>query len=127
MIVSKFGGTSVGNFEAMQHSAEIVASNPNRRLVVISATSGTTNDLVALAQGQMDYTVREKLLLDIELRHLSIIEKLKEKDETRVRFQKLLSELRQHLDYIGRDKRWKDALYAFGELMSTSVFMREAS
>ncbi len=124
MIVSKFGGTSVGNFEAMQHSAEIVASNPNRRLIVISATSGTTNDLVTLAQGPMDYTVREKLLLDIELRHLSIIEKLKEKDETRVRFQKLLSELRQHLDYIGRDKRWKDALYAFGELMSTSVFIQ---
>ncbi len=124
MIVSKFGGTSVGNFDAMKHSADIVASDPNRRLIVISATSGTTNDLVELAKGPMDYTAREELLLNIELRHMPIIEQLKEKDETRVRFQKLLSELRQHLDYIGRDKRWKDALYAFGELMSTSIFIQ---
>ena len=124
MIVSKFGGTSVGSFEAMQHSAEIIASNPNRRLIVISATSGTTNDLVTLASAQLSSTAREETIQKIELRHLAIIEKLESQDETRVRFQKLLSELRQHLDFIGRDKRWKDALFAFGELMSTSIFIQ---
>ncbi|MDZ7756139.1 hypothetical protein [Rhodohalobacter sp.] len=52
MIVSKFGGTSVGTFEAMQRSARIVAADRNRQFIVISATSGTTNDLVALSSGK---------------------------------------------------------------------------
>lgn len=124
MIVSKFGGTSVGSFEAMQHSAEIIASNPNRRLIVISATSGTTNDLVTLSSALLSSTAREETIQNIELRHLAIVDKLKSQDETRLRFQNLLSNLRQHLDFIGRDKKWRDTLYAFGELMSTSIFVQ---
>ena len=34
-----------------------------------------------------------------------------------------MSELRAHLVQYGRDKRWKDRLYAFGELMSTRIFV----
>ena len=49
MIVSKFGGTSVGSFEAMSRSAQIISDNPNRCWIVISATSGTTNDLLRLS------------------------------------------------------------------------------
>ena len=48
MIVPKFGGTSVGSYEAMSRSANIIADNPQRSWVVISATSGTTNDLLRL-------------------------------------------------------------------------------
>ncbi len=122
MIVSKFGGTSVGNFEAMQHSASIVAQNPDRKLIVISATSGTTNDLVELENQSIDSTTKERILRNIENRHLSIINQCEQKDELLAPFQKLYSELRQHLDHEGRDKRWKDTLYAFGELMSTNIF-----
>lgn len=124
MIVSKFGGTSVGTFEAMQHSASIVAENKDRRLIVISATSGTTNDLVALENYELDSTSKEEILRRIEARHLSIIQKCEEQAEIAVNFQKLYSELRQHLDQHGRDKRWKDTLYAFGELMSTNIFVQ---
>ncbi len=125
MIVSKFGGTSVGTFEAMQHSAGIVASDPDRKLIVISATSGTTNDLVALTDNTLDSTSREEILLRIEHRHLDIIRKLGEgKQETaRKDFEELFSSLRTHLEYSGRDKRWKDSLFAFGELMSTRIFV----
>jgi len=122
MIVSKFGGTSVGTFEAMQHSASIVAQNPDRKLIVISATSGTTNDLVELENPSIDSTTKEQILRNIEERHLSIINQCEQKDELLSPFQKLYSELRQHLDHEGRDKRWKDTLYAFGELMSTNIF-----
>lgn len=124
MIVSKFGGTSVGTFEAMQHSASIIAENKDRRLIVISATSGTTNDLVALENYELDSTSKEEILRRIEARHLSIIQKCEEQAEIAVNFQKLYSELRQHLDHHGRDKRWKDTLYAFGELMSTNIFVQ---
>ena len=44
MIVSKFGGTSVGSFEAMSRSAQIIADNPNRSWIVISDTAGTLNE-----------------------------------------------------------------------------------
>lgn len=124
MIVSKFGGTSVGTFEAMQHSASIVAENSDRRLIVISATSGTTNDLVALENAELDSTSKEEILLRLEKRHQSIIEKCSKQDELSSTFSKQLSELRQHLDKQGRDKRWKDRLYSFGELMSTRIFVQ---
>lgn len=122
MIVSKFGGTSVGTFEAMQHSATIVAENSDRKLIVISATSGTTNDLVALENPDLDSTSREAILLEIENRHISIINQCASKEKLTKNFQEQLSELRSHLDQPGRDKKWKDTLYAFGELMSTRIF-----
>ncbi|WP_020401930.1 lysine-sensitive aspartokinase 3 [Gracilimonas tropica] len=123
MIVSKFGGTSVGTFEAMQRSARIVAADPNRQLIVISATSGTTNDLVALSS-ELDSTKREEILGRIEERHLAIIEQLRDQETARNDFYTEFSNLREHLDFVGRDKRWKDRLYAFGELMSTRIFVQ---
>lgn len=123
MIVSKFGGTSVGNFEAMQRSARIVASDPQRKLIVISATSGTTNNLVKLSTGHLDSTAKEEILIQIEKKHNTIIENLQQKEEAYRDFKKEISKLREHLDKIDRDKRWKDSLYAFGEMMSTSIFL----
>jgi aspartate kinase len=123
MIVSKFGGTSVGTFEAMQRSARIVAADENRRLIVISATSGSTNDLVALSVANIDSTTQEELLGNIEKRHLEIIEQCKKQEKLRDEFYTQFSQLREHLDFVGRDKRWKDRLYSFGELMSTKIFV----
>lgn len=123
MIVSKFGGTSVGTFEAMMHSASIVAQNPDRKLIVISATSGTTNNLVSLENPNISSTDREKMLLEIEERHIQIIEQLDDPEPVMITFKRQLSELREHLEQFGRDKRWKDTLYSFGELMSTKIFV----
>ncbi len=113
----------MGTLEAMRHSASIVAQNPDRKLIVISATSGTTNDLVALENGELSSTEKEALLLNIEKRHLDIINELEKKEVLLSQFQKQYSELRLHLDKQGRDKRWKDTLYSFGELMSTKIFV----
>ncbi|MDR9414882.1 MAG: lysine-sensitive aspartokinase 3 [Gracilimonas sp.] len=123
MIVSKFGGTSVGTFEAMQRSAKIVATDRNRQLIVISATSGTTNDLVALST-EDNSTKREEILSRIERRHLSIIEHCKDQEKLKKDFYTEFSNLREHLDFVGRDKRWKDTLFSFGELMSTRIFVQ---
>ena len=43
IVVSKFGGTSVADFDAMNRSADIVLSDANVRLVVLSASAGITN------------------------------------------------------------------------------------
>ena len=49
VVVSKFGGTSVADFDAMNRSADVVLSDANVRVVVLSASAGITNLLVALA------------------------------------------------------------------------------
>ncbi len=51
MIVVKFGGTSVGDADAIGRAAEIVRGRtPGRPLVVVSAMAGVTNALLALAE-----------------------------------------------------------------------------
>ncbi len=45
LIVSKFGGSSVKDASAMERCGKIVAQNPLRKVVVISATYNTTNQL----------------------------------------------------------------------------------
>ena len=51
MIIVKFGGTSVADAEAIQRATEIVRGRLDREpIVVVSALSGTTNTLLALAE-----------------------------------------------------------------------------
>lgn len=51
IVVAKFGGTSVADFDAMSRSANIVLADESVRLVVLSASAGVTNLLVELAKG----------------------------------------------------------------------------
>ena len=46
--VMKFGGTSVGSPAMIKHVARLI-SNEEPKLVVLSAMSGTTNALAAIA------------------------------------------------------------------------------
>jgi aspartate kinase len=48
MVVLKFGGTSVGKPERMKKIAELVLGTPGKKIVVLSALSGTTNALVSI-------------------------------------------------------------------------------
>ena len=51
MIVVKFGGTSVGDADAIRRAASIVASRRDRQpIVVVSAMAGVTNALLAIAE-----------------------------------------------------------------------------
>lgn len=51
MIVVKFGGTSVGDAEAIRRTASIVAGRKDRKpIVVVSALGGATNSLLAIAE-----------------------------------------------------------------------------
>ncbi len=120
-IVSKFGGTSMADFEAMQRCAGIVAENPERKIIVVSATAGTTNDLVVLsaspsAQDQQAFLAR------IEKRHRDIIRHLHNAQEMEEQFGHTLDALKEHLSQSKKDEAWKDGLLAFGELMSSPIF-----
>lgn len=79
MIIVKFGGTSVGGAEAIERAARIVRGRLDRRpIVVVSALSGTTNALLAMAEqaarGQLIGAVRAVEVL--RERHLAEAEAL---------------------------------------------------
>ncbi len=48
MYIIKFGGTSVGNPDRLRKVGDLVLGTPGRKIVVLSALSGTTNALVAI-------------------------------------------------------------------------------
>ncbi len=50
MHVWKFGGTSVGKPERMQSIRNLITSDDTRKIVVLSALSGTTNSLLAIGE-----------------------------------------------------------------------------
>jgi aspartate kinase len=54
MIVLKFGGTSVGKPERMKKVGDLVLSEPGKKIVVLSALSGTTNALVAIGENLLN-------------------------------------------------------------------------
>ena len=61
--VLKFGGTSVGTVERIQHVAKIIKREcdaGNKIIVVVSAMAGQTNDLIKLSQSVAnDFSKRE--------------------------------------------------------------------
>ena len=79
MIVLKFGGTSVGDAEAIARTATIVASRRERKpIVVVSALAGVTNALIAIGEqaskGHLIGAVRS--VEAIRARHIEQAEKL---------------------------------------------------
>lgn len=120
--VAKFGGTSVADAAAMTRCAKIVSDDPDKRIVVLSATSGTTNLLVALSSihGRSD---REDMLKTIEEKHLKIAEELESSEETVRRIREILEELRDVANDENRSElKIKDRLLSFGEQLSTTIF-----
>lgn len=69
--VAKFGGTSMGSPEALRNASRILADDRGSRLVVVSATSGTTNQLLALAEAELagDRRSADVLATKIRERH----------------------------------------------------------
>jgi len=64
LIVQKYGGTSVGSIERIQHVAQKVikhAKQGHKVVVVVSAMSGETNRLIALANEIMERPVAREL------------------------------------------------------------------
>ena len=60
MKVLKFGGTSVGSVENMGNVKHII-NDGHKKVVVLSAMSGTTNLLVSLAQDSDEGEINEAI------------------------------------------------------------------
>lgn len=127
LVVSKFGGTSMGDASCMLRSADVSLQRKSN-IVVVSATSGTTNDLIKLGEmaeaGQLAET--ENLIQKIQTKHQAIAKELSA-DEASV---KELSTLLSEMDSIARgiyllrdcSSKAKDVLMSLGERMSSVLF-----
>ena len=62
MIIQKFGGTSLGTPERMHAIASLIADG-ERKVIVLSAVSGTTNTLVEICTALHKKDEEEALLL----------------------------------------------------------------
>ena len=128
MIVAKFGGTSVGDAPAIERLAAIVRDRLDRQpIVVVSAMSGTTNALLAMAEqsarGQLIGAMRA--VEGVRERHLAEAEAMlgKAGAETCDELSVMCDELAQlvgALNVLGDlTPRSLDAVAAFGERLSS--------
>lgn len=128
MIVSKFGGSSVKDAEAMRRCVDIVENNPDIRVVILSATYNTTNELekmAKLAEAQ-NLLAATDLLQKIKDRHYQLAKELGTSDAAYQMIDDLLKEGESLLSGICLLKecsdRALDRLYSIGERMSSALF-----
>ncbi|WP_186374652.1 lysine-sensitive aspartokinase 3 [Yersinia rohdei] len=124
MVVAKFGGTSVADFDAMSRSADVVLSNPDVRLVILSASAGVTNLLVALAEGRA-LEIRTQHVDEIRRIQYSILTKLADSVIIREEIDRMLENIAMLSEAasLATSPALTDELVSHGELMSTLLFV----
>ena len=117
--IAKFGGTSVGNFDAMTSSYKVVVGNKNSRIVVISACSGVTNLLVELASGKCSDSKINEIIEKLRDIHEQIIIHLENQHELRNYIEGHLKEIKEQtlLANKGTNDQLTDSIVSHGELM----------
>ena len=122
--VAKFGGTSVANYSAMQACAKIVIADPNTRVVVLSASAGVTNLLVALANG-VEAEERAKLIGEVRQIQENILNELKDDSRVRPVIEKYLENITalSEAASLATSLALTDELISHGEMMSTQIFI----
>ena len=125
--IYKFGGASVRSAEGVENLARIVAAEPARLLVIVSAMGKTTNALEEVLDRFMRNRSDEAIerFAEIERYHRQIVRSLfADPSSVEARTEKLASEVRELLrsetcreDY----DRWYDRIVSYGELLSTVI------
>lgn len=126
-IVSKFGGTSMGDLSAMDRSAQISIERDSS-VVVVSATSGTTDKLIQVAKlastGNLEDC--EKIVFSIKERHQSLMNELPNNQEAQSALVNHFTELDLLVQNISLLKeltpRAHDHILSLGERMSSLIF-----
>ena len=123
-VVAKFGGTSVADYDAMHRSADVVLSDSTVRLVVLSASAGVTNLLVALSEG-LEATERFVKLDALRKIQFDILERMKSPNVIREEVERLLENITTLAEAasLANSPALTDELVSHGELMSTLLFV----
>lgn len=123
----KFGGTSVGKPERMHEVAKLVTKDDERKIVVLSALSGTTNALVEISNSlsQGDRNAAKEQIENLEEHYHNFCKQLLSNPEA---LDKAIAIVNEHFEFLHiilkisfSDALNKDIL-AQGELLSTKLF-----
>jgi aspartate kinase len=139
MIVHKFGGTSVGSAERFAAVADIMAQQHHRRddllpgetVIVVSAMSGVTDQLIAGARAAAENRdqVYRRIRTGLLTRHVEVVEALLTQNSERLEVSGLIEDRLHELGRLYRSiavlgeltARGTDAVAAFGELLSAHI------
>lgn len=123
LIVAKFGGTSVADYEAMNRSADIVLSRSDVKVVVLSASAGVTNLLVSLAEGQPD-DQRQHLLKNLSQIQYAIANRLRSAAVIRTEIERIIENVALLATKATHSPcaELTDEIVSHGELLSTLLF-----
>src|SRR6188768_2358188 len=127
MIVVKFGGTSVGKPERMKKIAELVLGTPGKKIVVLSALSGTTNTLVAIGDNLLagQKAKAEEAIKALEEHYQGFIKDLYSTESFQAIGQEIVSRFFIFIRLLAAgqfDNKSYRELLAQGELISTELF-----
>ena len=127
MKVLKFGGTSVGTAGSIKNVKKIIASQRGRKVVVVSAMSGVTNDLVSLYQlirANKENDVSEKVQ-NIRQKHLDLIAELFTSEAARNTIQQFENLFSQFEETVSDNKDLSEAMViTYGESFLSLIFSR---
>ncbi len=127
MKVLKFGGTSVGKPERMKQVSSIITSDDSKKIIVLSAVSGTTNILVSIDDAlKSGLNEKAKSIIDKLYQHyISFINDLYLGNEAIVQAREVIDKHFNVLQkcastpYIQESEK---EILAQGELLSTQLF-----
>jgi aspartokinase/homoserine dehydrogenase 1 len=131
MQVLKFGGSSVGSAEAIEKVIAIVTESIKKEptIVVVSAMSGVTDQLLLLAQSASQGNEAYKTIIqNIEQKHLDAVRALlpiQQQSATLSLVKQMLNELEANCEglFMLRELslRMQDKLVSYGEILSSKI------
>jgi aspartate kinase len=128
MQVWKFGGTSVGKPERMHSIRQLITSTDTRKIVVLSALSGTTNALIAIgesAKANQDAEAMQRIK-DLKDHYDTFIKELYQTDTGLAKGQTIVDKefsfIRSLVGIKPFTAKQDKELVAEGELLSTQMF-----
>lgn len=127
MNVLKFGGTSVGKPERMKKIAELVLATPGKKIVVLSALSGTTNALVSIGDHLLlgQKAKAEEAIAALEKHYREFIKDLFSSEAFHAIGDEIISRFFIFIRMLAAsqfDNKGYRELLAQGELLSTELF-----
>ena len=128
MKVLKFGGTSVGSIKNMKSVKELISGN-DKKIVVLSAMSGTTNSLVEISdlikKGEIDQAILK--IDELYAKYNVVLDELLESSAIK---QEVGNYIDQIFDFIKGCTEEKHSILLYnkivaqGELLSTFIFTK---
>ena len=125
MKVLKFGGTSVGSPERMKEVCKLITDG-NRKIVVLSAMSGTTNSLVEIADyfKKRNFEAANNVINKLRSKYMEHVKELYATEDIAKQTVKLLEDIFMFLHSFSSadfDETAEKTVLAQGELMSTNM------